>query len=444
MEETAHENNFRGQCIFLVFVLGSLIGIITSIGSDLWGILFFLIFFMLLVSIGIKSHNKRFLNILLFAFFIRIFLSVLHTYGLWLPDSVGDAVVFEYQGWLFSHNFSIHTFLGLQISELYVKMIALVYFFIGRVPLVIRLINAFLGSLIVANIYYITIRLYGGKKIANVSTFIAALFPTLILYSAISMREVSAIFFVSLSALFLLKEMNKKGFGSLFWSLAFFLIAILLHGAMALMLPVYIIFLLYLFFKERDHRVLALVIIILSVFVFWRGYPLLMRKVPIISVLFNGGDFLSKVTSVASRGGAAYLKNFSNVNGIFDIVWKTPIRMIYFLFAPFPWMFHKLIDLFGFLDSVCYMLIAFFSLSGIKKLWKEKRIVAVIFLFSFLTMWIGFSWGTSNFGTAIRHRTFLVWILIPLAAFGVWQRKKLFSFKSKNGIDTVQVLKKNG
>jgi len=268
-EKAVHESNFKGRWIFIIFLLGCLIGFIVAVGSDLWGILFFLIFFMLLVFIGIKSHDKRFLNILLFAFFIRVLLCVLHTYGLWLPDTDADALAFEYQGWLLSHNLSIHTFLGLQVRELYVRMIAFAYFFIDRVPLVIRLINAFLGSLIVANVYYITIRLYREKKIANISAFIAALFPTLILYSAISMREVSAIFFVSLSVLFILKGINKEGFVSFVWSLAFFLIAILLHGAMALMLPVYIILLFYLLFKERGHRALTLVIIILAVFVFF-------------------------------------------------------------------------------------------------------------------------------------------------------------------------------
>jgi len=385
-EEAVRKNNFKGRWIFIIFLLGGLIGLIVSVGSDLWGILFSLTFFMLLVFIGIKSHDKHFLNILLFAFFIRVFLCVLHTYELWLPDSDADALFFERQGWLLSHNLSIHTFFGLQIRELYVKMIAFVYFFIDRVPLAIRLINAFLGSLIVANVYYITIRLYRKKKIANISAFISALFPTLVLYSAITMRESMVIFFASLSVLFILKGINKEGFVSFVWSLAFFLTAMLLHGAMALMLPVYIILLFYLLFKEREHRALTLVIIILAVFVFWKGYPLLMRKIPGSSILFDW-HYLTQRISNASRGGAAYLKNLSDVNSIFDIIWQTPIRMIYFLFAPFPWMFHKLIDSFGILDSVCYMLLVFFSLSGVKKLWQEKRIVAVIFLFSFLTLW---------------------------------------------------------
>jgi len=417
MEEAVRKSNFRGRWIFIIFLFGGLIGFIAAVGSDLWGILFFLTFFMLLVFIGIKSHDKHFLNILLFAFFIRVFLSVLHTYGLWLPDSDADALFFERQGWLLSHNFSIHTFLDLQIRELYINMIAFVYFFINRVPLAIRLINAFIGSLIVANIYYITKKLYEDCRIAYIAALIAALFPTLILYSVITLREVLAIFFISLSTLFFIKLINKKSYSSFFWSLIFFLISIFLHGAMVLLLPIYIIFYFIYFFEEKRRRVFIGVIAILLLLVFLRGYPILFRKLPGISILSNW-NYLTQRISNASRGGAAYLENFS-VNSIFDVVWGTPIRMIYFLFSPFPWMFHKLIDLFGFLDSVCYILLVIFGLSGIKKLWREKRKIAILFLLSFLFFWIGLSWGTSNYGTAIRHRTFLVWILIPVAAYGI-------------------------
>lgn len=417
MEKIIRLNNFSDKWLLTGLFLGILIGLIASIGTDLWGILFFLIFLLIVVIVGINSHNKQLFEILLFAFFIRVLLSVLHTYGLPLPDTNGDAKMFELQGWMLSNHLSFGNLLNPQIRELYVKIIALIYFFIGRVPLVIRLINAFMGSLIVANIYYIAKKLYEDRRIARIAALTTALFPALILYSTITMREVSAIFFISLSTLFFINLIDKKNYGSFVWSLIFFLISVLLHGAMALLLPAYIIFYSIYFFEDKSHIVFNIVIAISLLLVFWKEYPILFRKLPGISALSNW-NYLTQRSLYASRGGAGYLKNFS-VNSIFDVARDTPIRMIYFLFSPFPWMFHKLVDLFGFLDSACYILLVIFSLSGIKKLWSEKKKITTFILLSFLLFWIGLSWGTSNYGTAIRHRTFLVWILIPLAAYGI-------------------------
>ena len=118
------------------------------------------------------------------------------------------------------------------------------------------------------------------------------------------------------------------------------------------------------------------------------------------------------------RGRAQYLGGMS-VNNVFDFIWQTPIRIIFFYLTPFIWMISTVGDLVGLLDALLLFFLIYYS---IKSLYvtagKQKNLIKGL-LIAFIVISIVFSWGTSNYGTAIRHRQKMLVLLIPLASLSL-------------------------
>jgi len=100
--------------------------------------------------------------------------------------------------------------------------------------------------------------------------------------------------------------------------------------------------------------------------------------------------------------------------GLWDMVWKVPVRVIYFFFSPLPWDISKYGHFVGFLDGVLYFIF-------LRLLWKKRKFVlqnpSSKILLSMLVVYVlVFSLGTGNSGTAMRHRAKIFPIIIVLAA----------------------------
>mgnify|MGYP001455787764 CR=1 FL=1 len=96
-----------------------------------------------------------------------------------------------------------------------------------------------------------------------------------------------------------------------------------------------------------------------------------------------------------------------------DVVVKGPIRVLYFLFAPFPWMIRDVVDLLGLIDSCLY---AYF----IMIMWRMRHTIKQDFptlslAIALIAIVFVFGLAVGNYGTAIRHRAKIVVIPIVLA-----------------------------
>ena len=108
-----------------------------------------------------------------------------------------------------------------------------------------------------------------------------------------------------------------------------------------------------------------------------------------------------------------------------DIFFKGPIRIVYFVFSPFPWNIKNFNQLIGLLDSLLYMIIVFLAWRNRKYIWEDHALRAILLILSSYIFVFGLSVG--NFGTAIRHRSKFVFLLLLLIASKIPQ----ISFKSK-------------
>ena len=111
-------------------------------------------------------------------------------------------------------------------------------------------------------------------------------------------------------------------------------------------------------------------------------------------------NWLAKEQASRAHGRAAYLKGMLP-SSYFDLVWQTPIRVVYFLYAPFPWMVRTTEDILGLLIAALNFLATILFLSSLSVIWRNplsRRLAYII-----IGLVIIFALTTSNYGTSVRH-----------------------------------------
>ena len=113
----------------------------------------------------------------------------------------------------------------------------------------------------------------------------------------------------------------------------------------------------------------------------------------------DGDEIYGKVTA-DTGGGSAYLTSVEVSNPI-ELILFGPIKQIYLLFSPMPWLIRGVMDIATLLfDSSLYMYMAYLALKNFKHI--ESNIKTI--LLSFIIGTFIFGLGSLNTGTAIRHK----------------------------------------
>jgi len=427
-EELKNSQMNNRVIILLGIVIGSFIGLgsITR-GTDFFGLFFISICCFIFMTILFKVNDPVLKKVLIIALALRTGLALFQAFILSLPDSTQDAVGFELTGWEYATAWNTGLEANITISRyatiIYTKIIGVIYFISGRVPLVIQFVNVVLGVLIVYYVYKIIIELGATKRSAQIGSAIAALFPTLCLYSAITLRETFVSFFTIVSVFYFFKWLNSGKVSKLILTATFLLLSSALFGAMIVIGVMYAIFFIFYEVKTKRWRLISkqsflgisIVTLVIMIIIFNSS---LINKLPAnISLVFSPDHMSHKVT-VAATSGAAYLVGFTP-NSILDILLQSPVRMVYFLLAPFPWMISSPGQILGLIDALLYLVLVVYLIGGLKylKKYNNPAFWAVILM---LLIIIGtFAWGTSNFGTAIRHRQKIVGLIIAVSSLGI-------------------------
>lgn len=408
------------QTILVAIFIGALVGIVaTGRGTDIIGFFLVLLTFFALSVFLFRCYDSTLRNILLLAFVTRIVLALFQTYVTPLPDSGADAITFEKLGWEAAQAWlNGNTAPQLSGAYLYSALIGVLYYLLGRVPLAPQLLNVIIGILIVFFVYKLTLQIIPSLRSARVAAFLAAIFPTMNLYSAIIMRENIIVLLTVISVYCFLKWLNTDEILLMTVAVISLLGASALHGGMIVIGAVYIFFFSFYNPKKKswiilNYRLLLGAILMIASFSLFNSF--LLNKLPNdISILFSP-EYLGSHTAGAARDRAAYLLGLTP-HSFGDLIIQTPIRIIYFLLAPFPWMISSLIDLVGSIDAFLYLI---FIIYGVRGLWYLKKVNKPLFcalLLLLIIFVVTFAWGTSNYGTAIRHRQKFVWLLISLAS----------------------------
>lgn len=368
---------------------------------------------LIVLGLGIKCRSL--LPVLLVAFLLRTGLALTHTYIFPLPDSQADAIMFERVGWEWAkdgwssviENFTTGSFL-------YSWIIAVLYTLTDRSPLMIQGINVVIGMLNVYWIWLITHRVsYGNRRAATQAAWLAALWPTLNLYSALIMREAFITFFLLIGVYLTLLWWERGQLRHFLGAVVSFTISMVFHTGMLLLLVglmgAVVFRSLNALFKNKGlsfvrNNIALGVLVVLGIFVITTSIGL--EKLGLLS------EGLGKHQEIAARDRAAYLENVV-VQTPADLLWVTPIRVVYFLFAPFPWMVRALVDVIGLIDALLYLWLAYLIMLRWKLIFKNNKLLLITTLLGLIIA--AFALGTSNYGTAIRHRAKVAPLIIITA-----------------------------
>jgi 4-amino-4-deoxy-L-arabinose transferase-like glycosyltransferase len=360
--------------------------------------------------------------VLLVALVARVGAALFNFYIAPLPDSTADAERFERIAWLWAQDGFGEALGGYTGPHSYFIswLLSLLYSVAGRSLLLAQSVSVLFGMGGVFLTWRLALELWG-ERAAIKAAWVAALFPTLILYSALTMREAYVVFFLLLGLLGVARWARGKGTRAVLTALFGFVMAGFFHGAMFVAVGAFLL-VLAMHHARRKYQSLRQ----------WRLS--LVSMAVLLALLGTGTWYITSGHSVPKLGSfsqltdvdrlANRLPRYSKDTASYpdwvvpgspaEVFWKAPARVAYFLFSPFPWDVRYPRHLIGFADGLLYMVLAVLLWRNRKAVWADPAARAVFLVLVPLILVFGVAVG--NFGTGLRHRSKMVAGLIVLAA----------------------------
>jgi len=397
-----------------------------------------------LITIILALKFSSISKVIYIALVVRVLLIIIGHYVIQLPDSTQDAVGQEEEAWLIAQS----GFLNLidhykgPNPRFHSWLIAFPYSLFGRSILMAQSISLLLGIGCVIMAWKLAYKIWD-TNIAKKVAWIIALFPSLVLYSVLVLREVYICFFLLVALIGVVNWTKTNNFKSIIFALLGFASASFFHGAMAVGAMTFILFIGFvsikrLFILIKNYKINIKVFISFSFFIlFIFLYVTNKISVPYLND-FNfvtNMEVLIEKTKLSTRGIASY-PIWSIANTPTELIYKTPIRGIFFLFSPLPWEVKEYRHLIGMLDAFIYIYLSYLILRNFKTIWRDPTLkLILLILISYIAV---FAIGVGNFGTAIRHRSKFTIIIILLAAPLI---KKLILFTTRDNINLLRPTK---
>ncbi|MBY8965051.1 hypothetical protein KHP57_04985 [Algiphilus sp. NNCM1] len=292
----------------------------------------------------------------------------------------------------------------------------------GSHGLVIELLNISMGVAVVGLTYVLARNCGADERNARFGAMVMALAPSIAQYSVVALREMACVFPFMLGLVALTSQRSHQTVVGMAWFVLASLVAAAFHGAMILGIAGLALgmFLLQPFAglearrRRQGHGRALVVIVAFVVALSFTADFTADSGLNKVSGVF-GGDLISEInsaTSSAARGGSGYLHGYS-VEGFDDVALTAPLRVVYFFFSPLPWQISSPIHLLGLLDVIIYVWCFWMLWRAFKaKVLQRKTLVVVGVV---LTLALAYAFGTSNSGTAVRHRAKFGYALIAAA-----------------------------
>jgi hypothetical protein len=359
---------------------------------------------------------------ILAAFLIRTGTALFHFYVAPLPYGTADAAGFEQKAWEWASgglSGVLEQFRGPH-SHFISFIIGIVYAITDRSMLLAQSLSIMAGTGSVFLCWRLAKELWGDNA-ASKAIWLAALFPPLIFFSSITMREPYIVFFMLAGLIEVVRWARHGGIRPIVLGLAAFIGATFFHGAMLIAVLTFIGIvmaresqkILGLMIRLRTKRTSILIVSIFFVIVIvWILADFNLGKLGSPSEMADPSRWL-KVSEARFKGDAVY-PDIANPSAPKEILLTLPLKILYFLFSPFPWDIRSPAHFVGLIDGLMYMVLALLFVKNFRTIWNDPAARAVLLVL--LPLILAFTLGTSNFGTALRHRSKFVVALIVLVS----------------------------
>jgi hypothetical protein len=396
--------------------------------------------FIALITFYFSRYYKSLSTILYVALCLRLITIFFGNFLVILPDSWGDATKFERVAWEMSQDgfFGVFAQFPFDKSSYYISWI-LAFFYsltdrsviMGQsLSLLFGMGSVLLGSRLAHKIW--------SEKISIKVGWILALYPTLVLYSCLILREAYVWFFLLVAIYGTVCWSNDRGFKSIIITFIGFAGAFFFHGGMIFGGFIFLSILLISSLNKFVTRIKYLKVSINSLALL--GFSIItiiylvsiadsIPKIGSIKHMFNIDEIIHEI-SMRNKNRASF-PEWTIPKDIFELIYKAPIRIIYFMFSPFPWDINKTAHLFGLFDGMFHIMLFILFIKNIKSIWSDRTLrIILIILASYL---IVYGLATGNFGTGLRHRT--KFIIVSILMVAPWIPKLVFFEKKQRNIN---------
>ena len=379
-----------------------------------------------LIFLIIAENKPPVAKILYVALILRILVIFLNQNIITIPDGLGDAGRFEVKAYEISRSGFLSTLTNFPgFSSFFISwVIAVLYSLFGQSELMGQSLSLFFGMGSVYLGWLLTKKVWN-QRAADKAGWFLALFPTLILYSCLILREAYVVFFLLIALNGIVDWTRTNKFKSLIFVIIGFIGATLFHGGMIFGFVVFsiIIFLqsIIIVFRNLINLNINLRFLIITICGIIIATSTLVGtiNIPKIGNVGTLMDFDRKSWVILDQIknvniGTAKYPSWAVPSSKSEILFKSPIRMVYFVFSPFPWDIKKFNHLIGLLDAILYMFLSYLIFQNRKIILDDPALkIILIILFTYILI---YGLGSGNFGTSIRHRSKFAVIFILLAA----------------------------
>ena len=301
----------------------------------------------------------------------------------------------------------------------YFYIVAVVYYVLGPERLLPKLLNALIGAWTVPVAHDLALRVTGNAAVAYRTAQYTTFFPSLILWSALNIRDVWVILLILLlcrEALVLQERFSVRS------------LVLLGAGVMAIV-------------QFRDYILFPVTLpIVVSFFVRQRQHLLrntVIGMIAVVAVIYadqSAGsgrrlrtldlEQLSELRYWHTRSAGSQFEQ-ADISTPGKALLFLPQGLALFLLAPFPWMLGSVRQILAIPETLFFYSLLPSMFGGLKHLLTERLSSSLMIVLLTAGMTFGYALGEGNAGTAYRHRAQMLTCYLLFAAAGRERRRRV-------------------
>lgn len=277
-------------------------------------------------------------------------------------------------------------------------------------------------------------------KDKQMALILMAFLPNYVCLSSILLRESIIYMLISIAIYYFVKWYNGNKTYCYILSILFSLCAALFHsGSVGVTIGIILARIMY-DSKAKRFRItiygflIGAVTLVVFVFLFNRFGDTLFYKI-------SGIRSVADIAQGGGRGASSYAAYVGDSSNIFRLVLFTIPRIFFYLFSPLPWQWRDLSDIVAFVfSSLFYAFSIWKSINYVRKKKKanenNRNIIILLLVICAMAIFV-FAWGTTNAGTALRHRDKIISVFVLMLSLQPWKIYfKTSTFETKLSLNT--------
>ena len=327
-------------------------------------------------------------KIIFVGLFLRILFIILGHYVFALPDSTADARTFEGLAWGIANDgfFNLSSHYRGPHPQFISWVIAIPYSMFGRSILMAQSLSLLFGIACIFFGWKLANKIWD-KHTAKKVAWAIALFPSLILYSVLVMREVYICFFIIVALHGISDWFKTESLKSILLAMIGFVGGIFFHGSISIGAMVFLTIIGFITFIKIysslqrfhvNHKALIIFLLILFTFQLYLTNKIQLSYLGNFKSSSNIDRIISKADN-ATRGNASW-PEWLIIKSKSEVYYKAPLRSLYFVFAPFPWDVKEPKHIIGMFDSFLYMYLAYLIFCNLKIILKDPILRTILLI----------------------------------------------------------------